>query len=72
MRALQESEAHALATREILAAIARSPGDAQPVFDTILRNGIRLASADYGAVFRHDADGRLRMVAAVTTILPEM
>jgi GAF domain-containing protein len=69
--ALQESEAHAQATRDILAAISRSPGDAQPVFDEILRHGSRLAAADFGAVFQVDADGRLRGVAA-TTIIPEM
>jgi len=44
------------ATSEILRAISSSPTDAQPVFDTIVRNAVRLCSAQFANVFRLDGD----------------
>src|SRR5215813_1784297 len=40
------------ATSEILRVISSSPTDAQPVFDTIVRNAVRLTGALYGVVSR--------------------
>jgi len=45
------------ATAEILAAMSRSRGDAQPVFDAIVRNAAKLCDSEYANVFRYD--GRL-------------
>ena len=44
------------ATSEILEVIASSPTDIQPVFQTILDNGVRLCEAQNGAVFRFDGE----------------
>ncbi len=50
------------ATSEILRVISSSPTDAQPVFETIARNALRLCDGRFSAVFR--SDGRLiHMVA---------
>jgi two-component system NtrC family sensor kinase len=53
------------ATSEILQVISRSPTDVQPVFDTIVRNAIRLCRAGYGAalVVRDD---RIHLLAHET------
>ena len=50
------------ATSEILRIISRSPIDAQPVFDTIAANALRLCDARFSGVFRFD--GTLIHVAA--------
>jgi len=42
------------ASAEILRVISGSPTDVQPVFDTILRNAVRLTSAEIAAAFRFD------------------
>ena len=44
------------ATSEILRVISRSQTDAQPVFDTIVRNAVRLCGAVYGSVNRFDGE----------------
>ena len=44
------------ATSEILRAISSSPTDAQPVFDTIVRNAVRLCGAQFANVFRLDGE----------------
>jgi GAF domain-containing protein len=51
-----------VATSEILQAISRSPTDAQPVFETIIRSAVVLCEAARGSVFRFD--GRLLHYAA--------
>jgi PAS domain S-box-containing protein len=50
------------ATSEILRAIARSPSDVQPVFETILNNAGRLCNSKMSAIFRFD--GKLVHLAA--------
>jgi GAF domain-containing protein len=50
------------ATAEILRAISRSPGDVQPVFETIMKNAVRLCNAPIGIVTRFDGD-MLHLVA---------
>ena len=56
-RALAEALEQQAATSEILRVISRSPNDLQPVFDTIVRNVVRLCGGWSSAVYRWD--GRL-------------
>src|SRR5262245_12583947 len=56
-RELVEAEEQRTATGEILRVISRTPTDAQPVFETIARNALRLCDGRFSAVFRYD--GRL-------------
>ncbi len=44
------------ATSEILRVISQSPTDAQPVFDAIMRNAVRLSGALHGGVYRFDGE----------------
>src|SRR5262249_37577824 len=44
------------ATGEILQVISRSPRDAQPVFDTIVRNAVKLCAAGFGGLQRVSGD----------------
>ncbi len=57
------------ATTEILSVIARSPSNAQPVFDTIAQAARTLCSAVTANVFTYD--GELLHIAAVSTTTPE-
>src|SRR5439155_5796645 len=51
-----ESLEQQTATSEILRVISSSPTDVQPVFDTIVRNAVRLCDAIYGTVSRSDGE----------------
>jgi GAF domain-containing protein/CheY-like chemotaxis protein/anti-sigma regulatory factor (Ser/Thr protein kinase) len=51
---LTETLEQQTATGEILRVISSSPTDAQPVFDTIAQNAVRLCEAQFAAVFRFD------------------
>jgi PAS domain S-box-containing protein len=53
---LSEALEQQTATSEILKVISSSPTDVYPVFDTILRNAVRLTSAEIAAVFRFDGE----------------
>ena len=44
------------ATSGILSVISASPTDAQPVFETIVRNAVRLCGAIHGGVYRFDGE----------------
>jgi two-component system, NtrC family, sensor kinase len=61
-RELVEAREQQTATSEILAVIRRSPMDAQPVFDVIIRNAVRLCDGLFGCLFRFDGE-RLHLVA---------
>src|SRR5882672_187590 len=55
-KALADSLEQQTATSEILRTISRSPTDVQPVFDTIVRNAVRLCGALQGGVYRFDGE----------------
>ncbi|MET0630204.1 MAG: GAF domain-containing protein [Xanthobacteraceae bacterium] len=61
-RALDEALAREAATAEVLRVIANSPGDPQPVFETMLANAVRICGAKFGSLFLYDGDA-YRMVA---------
>src|SRR5437870_5097340 len=55
-RDLTEALQQQTATSEILRVISQSPTDVQPVFDTVVRNAVRLCDAIYGLVYRSDGE----------------
>ena len=67
---LAQSLEQQTATSEVLHVISSSPGDLQPVFDTILGNATRLCEASYAGMWLCNGD-RLRFVAQHGGILPE-
>jgi signal transduction histidine kinase len=68
-RELRESLEQQTATGEILRVIASSPTTIEPVFDTILRSGVRLCGGLFGVAFRFD--GELIHLAAHYNQTPE-
>ena len=60
---LRESLQEQTATSEVLQVISSSPGDVQPVFDTMLEKAVRICDAKFGMLYRHES-GRLRLMAA--------
>jgi len=57
------------ATAEILRVISRSPTDVQPVFDTIVRNAVRLCDGLFSAVYQFD--GEMHYLVAQHNYTPE-
>jgi len=53
---LSESLEQQSATSAVLAVIAESPGDLQPVFDVIAESSVRLCAGEFSAVFRFDGE----------------
>ena len=61
-RELAKSLEQQTATSEVLQVIRSSPGDLQPVFETMLHNAVRICDAKFGNIFRWEGDA-LHLVA---------
>src|SRR5262249_32734347 len=61
-RELTESLQQQTATSEVLQVISRSPGELEPVFDSMLENAIRICEANCGNLFLYEK-GSFRIVA---------
>jgi signal transduction histidine kinase len=62
-RELAEAREQQTATSEVLSVISSSPGELEPVFETMLANAVRLCEAKFGNLFLHQG-GTLRIVAS--------
>jgi signal transduction histidine kinase len=54
---LSESLQHQTATSEVLQVISRSPGELEPVFQTILASANHICDAQFGNLFLHEGGG---------------
>ena len=55
-RELSESLQQQTATSEVLKIISSSPGELEPVFQTMLENAVRICEAKFGTLFLRDGD----------------
>ena len=55
-RELSELLEQQTATSEVLKVISGSPGELEPVFQTMLENATRICDAKFGTLFRYDGD----------------
>jgi GAF domain-containing protein len=60
---LRQSLEQQTATSEVLQVISSSPGDLQPVFESLLRNATQLCKAKFGTLYLREEAG-VRLVAA--------
>jgi signal transduction histidine kinase/DNA-binding response OmpR family regulator len=55
-RELSESLEQQTATADVLRVISSSPGDLDPVFQTLLANAVRICDAEFGILYRYESD----------------
>src|SRR5262249_29982020 len=60
---VSEALAQQTATSEVLGVISSSPGELEPVFQTMLANATRICEAKFGNLYLYE-DGALRIVAS--------
>src|SRR5207245_6703403 len=53
---LTESLEQQTATSEVLGVISSSPGELDPVFQTMLANAVRICEAKFGTLYRYDRE----------------
>ncbi len=58
---LRESLQRQTATSEVLKVISSSPGELEPVFNSMLENATRICEAKFGTLFRYDGDKLYRI-----------
>ena len=63
---LTEALEQRTATSEVLEVISGSPGDLQPVFETMLEKAVRICDAGFGNIFRWDGE-TIHLVATLGT-----
>jgi GAF domain-containing protein len=63
---LNEASEQQTATSEVLQIISSSPGDLQPVFASMLENGVRICNATFGNIYLLDGDA-LKSAASLNT-----
>jgi len=62
LQELRETLQQQTATAKVMQVITSSPGDLQPVFDTVLENARLLCDAEFGNIYRWDGDA-LQLIA---------
>ena len=60
-RELTEAREQQAATSEVLQTIASSPGELEPVFDTMLANAVRICEASFGALLLYQGEAFRRV-----------
>ena len=60
---LSESLEQQTATSEVLSVISSSPGELEPVFESLLANAVRVCGAKFGVLFLPEGDDAYRSVA---------